>query len=128
MRRGSATSRETRKSGLQARVFASYPPRRMTGRSSQVSWPCWAVWARWLRGNSGGGSGFLVGAAGCADRAITLGATPPPGCAVRSCLSASGLQALTHSPLLFQGKTPSSQRKDARGNLLAVLETSPGSN
>ena len=48
------------------------------------------------------------------DGAFVQGATPPPGCAMRSCLSASGLQALTHSPLLFQGKTPSSQRKDAR--------------
>jgi hypothetical protein len=48
---------------------------------------------------------------------ISLGSTPPPGCAVRSCLSASGLQALTHSPLLFQGRTPSSQGKDTRGNL-----------
>ncbi|XP_068847046.1 treslin [Capricornis sumatraensis] len=48
------------------------------------------------------------------DEASVPGATPPPGCAMWSCLSASGLQALTHSPLLFQGKTPSSQRKDAR--------------
>ena len=79
-------------------------------------------------GTPGEGLGFLVRAVGCADHAIVPGATPPPGCAVRSCLSASGLQALTHSPLLFQGKTPSSQRKDARGNLLEVLETSPGSN
>ncbi|KAM9711837.1 treslin isoform 1-T1 [Dama dama] len=47
------------------------------------------------------------------DGAFVPGSTPPPGCAVRSCLSASGLQALTHSPLLFQGKTPSSQHKDA---------------
>ncbi|KAB1257442.1 Treslin [Camelus dromedarius] len=47
------------------------------------------------------------------DEVFVSGATPPPGCAMRSCLSASGLQALTHSPLLFQGKTPS-QYKDAR--------------
>ncbi|XP_053437638.1 treslin [Nycticebus coucang] len=42
------------------------------------------------------------------------GSTPPRGCAMRSCLSASGLQALTQSPLLFQGRTPSSQCKDHR--------------
>ncbi|XP_054433538.1 treslin [Pteronotus mesoamericanus] len=47
------------------------------------------------------------------DEALVSGATPPPGCALRSCLSASGLQALTQSPLLFPGKTCSSQRKDA---------------
>nr|XP_031547712.1 treslin [Vicugna pacos] len=47
------------------------------------------------------------------NEVFVSGATPPPGCAMRSCLSASGLQALTHSPLLFQGKTPS-QYKDAR--------------
>nr|XP_030734506.1 treslin isoform X2 [Globicephala melas] len=48
------------------------------------------------------------------DEVFVSGATPPPGCAVRSCLSASGLQALTHSPLLFHGKAPSSQCKDTR--------------
>lgn len=48
---------------------------------------------------------------------ISLGSTPPSGCMVRSCLSASGLQALTQSPLLFQGRTPSSHSKDTRGNL-----------
>ncbi|KAM8780286.1 treslin [Rhynchonycteris naso] len=41
------------------------------------------------------------------DETLVSGCTPPPGCALRSCLSASGLQALTQSPLLFQGKTPS---------------------
>nr|XP_010592134.1 LOW QUALITY PROTEIN: treslin [Loxodonta africana] len=48
------------------------------------------------------------------DEVFVSGTTPPPGCAVRSCLSASGLQALTQSPLLFQGRTPSSQCKDTR--------------
>ncbi|ELW62802.1 Treslin [Tupaia chinensis] len=48
------------------------------------------------------------------DEVFISGSTPPPGCAMRSCLSASGLQALTQSPLLFQGRTPSSQCKDAR--------------
>ncbi|XP_004370861.1 treslin [Trichechus manatus latirostris] len=48
------------------------------------------------------------------EEVFVSGATPPPGCAVRSCLSASGLQALTQSPLLFQGRTPSSQCKDTR--------------
>ena len=72
-------------------------------------------------------SGRLVWAAGCADCAVASGATPPPSYAVRSCLSASSLQALTHSPLLFQTKMPSSRGKDARGNLLK-LEMLPGSN
>ncbi|XP_066094943.1 treslin isoform X3 [Saccopteryx bilineata] len=49
------------------------------------------------------------------DEALISGCTPPPGCALWSCLSASGLQALTQSPLLFQGKTPSSQCRDAAG-------------
>ncbi|XP_004693045.1 PREDICTED: treslin [Condylura cristata] len=40
------------------------------------------------------------------DAVFASGCTPPPGCTVRSGLSASGLQALTQSPLLFQGKTP----------------------
>nr|XP_040131398.1 treslin isoform X1 [Ictidomys tridecemlineatus] len=48
------------------------------------------------------------------DEVFVSGSTPPPGCAVRSCISASGLQALTQSPLLFQGKMPSSQSKDIR--------------
>ncbi|XP_008593268.1 PREDICTED: treslin [Galeopterus variegatus] len=47
------------------------------------------------------------------DEVFVSGSTPPPGCAVRSALSTSGLQALTQSPLLFQGKTPS-QCKDSR--------------
>ncbi|XP_037000927.2 treslin [Artibeus jamaicensis] len=41
------------------------------------------------------------------------GSPSPPGCAPRSCLSASGLQALTQSPLLFPGKTGSLQHRDA---------------
>ncbi|XP_036271468.1 treslin, partial [Pipistrellus kuhlii] len=38
-----------------------------------------------------------------------LGSTPPPGRAVRSGLSARGLQALTQSPLLLPGRTPAAQ-------------------
>ncbi|MBZ3880074.1 Treslin [Sciurus carolinensis] len=49
------------------------------------------------------------------DEVFVSGSTSSPNCAVRSCLSASGLQALTQSPLLFQGKMPSSQSKDTRG-------------
>ncbi|XP_012618792.2 treslin [Microcebus murinus] len=49
------------------------------------------------------------------DEVFVSGSTPPPSCAPWSCLSASGLQALTQSPLLFQGRTPSSQCKDHRG-------------
>ncbi|XP_006867234.1 PREDICTED: treslin [Chrysochloris asiatica] len=47
------------------------------------------------------------------EEVFVSGSTPPSSCIVRSCLSASGLQALTQSPLLFQGRTPSSQHKDA---------------
>ncbi|XP_051004719.1 LOW QUALITY PROTEIN: treslin [Acomys russatus] len=48
------------------------------------------------------------------DEVFASGSTPPSGCTVRSCLSASGLQALTQSPLLFQGRTPSSHSKETR--------------
>uniref|UniRef100_A0A671EKK1 TOPBP1 interacting checkpoint and replication regulator n=1 Tax=Rhinolophus ferrumequinum TaxID=59479 RepID=A0A671EKK1_RHIFE len=48
------------------------------------------------------------------DGGVFISGSPPPsGCAARGCLSASGLQALTQSPLLFHGKTPSSQARDA---------------
>ncbi|KAL4671164.1 hypothetical protein H8959_003873 [Pygathrix nigripes] len=53
------------------------------------------------------------------DEVFVAGSTPPPSCAVRSCLSASALQALTQSPLLFQGKTP--QSKDSRDEDVDVL-------
>ncbi|XP_013368010.1 PREDICTED: treslin isoform X2 [Chinchilla lanigera] len=43
------------------------------------------------------------------DEVFASGCTPPPGCALRSCLSASGLQALTQSPLLLPGKAASSE-------------------
>ncbi|XP_035570446.2 treslin isoform X3 [Canis lupus dingo] len=49
--------------------------------------------------------------------------TPPAGCAVRSCLSTSSLQALTQSPLLFQGKTPSSRCQEARDEDTEVFPT-----
>ncbi|XP_036134041.1 treslin [Molossus molossus] len=55
------------------------------------------------------------------DEVCASGPTPPPGCAVRGCLSARGLQALTRSPLLFQGKTPSSQCRDAADEDLDVF-------
>ncbi|XP_005357780.1 treslin isoform X1 [Microtus ochrogaster] len=48
------------------------------------------------------------------DEVFVSGSTPPSGCVVRSSLSASSLQALTQSPLLFQGRTPSSHSKDGR--------------
>ncbi|XP_045152415.1 treslin [Echinops telfairi] len=47
------------------------------------------------------------------EGAFVSGSTPPSGFVVRGCLSASGLQALTQSPLLFQGRTPS-QHTDTR--------------
>ncbi|XP_039072572.1 treslin [Hyaena hyaena] len=49
------------------------------------------------------------------DEVFVPGSTPPAACAVRSGLSASGLQALTGSPLLLQGRTPSSRCPEARG-------------
>ncbi|XP_028729556.1 treslin [Peromyscus leucopus] len=55
------------------------------------------------------------------DEVFASGSTPPSGCMVRSCLSASGLQALTQSPLLFQGKTPSSHSKDTRDEDMDVF-------
>ncbi|XP_075808609.1 treslin [Microtus pennsylvanicus] len=48
------------------------------------------------------------------DEVFVSGSTPPSGCMVRSSLSASSLQALTQSPLLFQGRTRSSHSKDGR--------------
>ncbi|XP_060035397.1 treslin isoform X2 [Erinaceus europaeus] len=48
------------------------------------------------------------------DDVFAPGTTPPSSGTVRSCLSASGLQALTQSPLLFQGRTPSSRAADTR--------------
>ncbi|CAH7339802.1 treslin [Phodopus roborovskii] len=55
------------------------------------------------------------------DEVFVSGSTPPSGCMVRSCLSASGLQALTQSPLLFQGRTPSSHTKDTRDEEVDVF-------
>ncbi|XP_037365892.1 treslin [Talpa occidentalis] len=46
------------------------------------------------------------------DDVFASGCTPPPSCSVGSGLSASGLQALTQSPLLLQGKAPA-RRGDA---------------
>ncbi|KAK2503242.1 hypothetical protein MC885_005973, partial [Smutsia gigantea] len=40
------------------------------------------------------------------DEVFVSGSPPAPGWAVRTRLSASGLQALTQSPMLFRGKTP----------------------
>ncbi|XP_058150666.1 treslin isoform X1 [Dasypus novemcinctus] len=55
------------------------------------------------------------------DEVFASGSTPPPGRAVRSCLSASGLQALTRSPLLFQGRTPSSRGADTKDEDLGIF-------
>nr|XP_060473425.1 treslin [Panthera onca] len=55
------------------------------------------------------------------DEVFFSGSTPSPGCAVRSGVSASGLQALTQSPLLFQGRTPSSRWNDARDEDMDVF-------
>ncbi|XP_034880014.1 treslin [Mirounga leonina] len=56
-----------------------------------------------------------------ADDVFVPGSTPPPGPVPWSCLSASGLQALTQSPLLFQGKTPSSRCPEARDEEMEVV-------
>lgn len=45
------------------------------------------------------------------DDVFSFAGLTPPNKIIRSSLSATGLLALTHSPLLFQGKTPSSKRK-----------------
>ncbi|XP_007944299.1 treslin [Orycteropus afer afer] len=55
------------------------------------------------------------------EEVFVSGSTPPPSCAVRTCLSASGLQALTQSPLLFQGRTVSSQCKDTKDEDMDVF-------
>nr|XP_045001933.1 treslin isoform X1 [Jaculus jaculus] len=60
------------------------------------------------------------------DEVFVSGSTPPPSCAVRNCLSASGLQALTQSPLLFQGRTPSSKCKDTRDEDADVFPSTAG--
>lgn len=57
------------------------------------------------------------------DEVFVSGSTPPSSCMVRSCLSASGLQALTQSPLLFQGRTPSSHSKDTRDEDVDVFSS-----
>uniref|UniRef100_A0A673TL12 TOPBP1 interacting checkpoint and replication regulator n=1 Tax=Suricata suricatta TaxID=37032 RepID=A0A673TL12_SURSU len=62
------------------------------------------------------------------DEVFAPGSTPPPGCAVRRGLSASGLHALTQSPLLLQGRTPSSrctEARDANMELFPAAEDSP---
>ncbi|XP_040825511.1 treslin-like isoform X1 [Ochotona curzoniae] len=65
------------------------------------------------------------------DEVFVTGSTPPPCYTTRSCLSASGLQALTQSPLLFQGKTSSSQARDTRDEdsdvFLSTAKDSPSS-
>ncbi|XP_069480405.1 treslin isoform X3 [Ambystoma mexicanum] len=45
------------------------------------------------------------------DEVFGFSGLTPPSKIIRSSLSVSGLMALTNSPLLFQGKTPSSKRK-----------------
>ncbi|KAM9069604.1 treslin [Sarcophilus harrisii] len=55
------------------------------------------------------------------DDEVFISGSTPPNCAVRSCLSASGLRALTQSPLLYQGKAPSFQRKDIKDEEMDVF-------
>ncbi|XP_069840813.1 treslin isoform X2 [Dendropsophus ebraccatus] len=44
------------------------------------------------------------------DEVFTISGFTPPNKAVKNSLSASGLLALTHSPMLFKGKTPSKRK------------------
>uniref|UniRef100_F6RGY3 TOPBP1 interacting checkpoint and replication regulator n=1 Tax=Ornithorhynchus anatinus TaxID=9258 RepID=F6RGY3_ORNAN len=48
------------------------------------------------------------------DDEVFVSGSTPPSCPAKSCLSASGLRALTQSPLLYQGLTPSSRRTSVR--------------
>ncbi|XP_054998067.1 treslin [Sorex araneus] len=63
------------------------------------------------------------------DDVFVSGPALSPGSAMRSCLSASSLQALTQSPLLFQGRTPSTPTANTRGGdgdaILPMAEESP---
>ncbi|KAM3927442.1 treslin [Leptodactylus fuscus] len=47
----------------------------------------------------------------CEDEVFNISAFTPPHKVLKSSLSATGLLALTQSPMLFKGKTPSSKRK-----------------
>ncbi|XP_044135409.1 treslin isoform X2 [Bufo gargarizans] len=47
----------------------------------------------------------------CEDEVFGISTFTPPNKVLKNSLSASGLLALTHSPMLFKGKTPSSKRK-----------------
>ncbi|KAG8575268.1 hypothetical protein GDO81_009497 [Engystomops pustulosus] len=47
----------------------------------------------------------------CDDEVFNISAFTPPNKVLKNSLSTSGLLALTRSPMLFQGKTPSSKRK-----------------
>ncbi|XP_072474256.1 treslin isoform X2 [Notamacropus eugenii] len=55
------------------------------------------------------------------DDEVFISGSTPPNCTVRSCLSASGLRALTQSPLLYQGKTPSFQRKNTKDEEMDIF-------
>ncbi|XP_006885287.1 PREDICTED: treslin [Elephantulus edwardii] len=81
---------------------------------------CWAKRARDRQRGDTEASGEWSPGAGMGqlpsigDEEVFLsGTTPPSSGTLRGCLSASGLQALTQSPLLFQGMTPS-QYKDPK--------------
>ncbi|XP_020820618.1 treslin isoform X2 [Phascolarctos cinereus] len=60
------------------------------------------------------------------DDEVFVSGSTPPNCTVRSCLSASGLRALTQSPLLYQGKAPSFQQKDIRDEEMDVFPSTAG--
>ncbi|XP_055969891.1 treslin [Sorex fumeus] len=63
------------------------------------------------------------------DSVFVSGPALSPVSARRSCLSASSLQALTQSPLLFQGRMPSTPAANTRGDdgdaILPMAEESP---
>ncbi|KAM9313269.1 treslin [Gastrophryne carolinensis] len=47
----------------------------------------------------------------CEDDVFSIAVLTPPARGPKSTLSATGLLSLTHSPMLFKGRTPSSKRK-----------------
>ncbi|KAG8516324.1 Treslin [Galemys pyrenaicus] len=114
----------SRKRRLSAKVEAESQPKRAWdgpgARSSEAGPPGAGGWQPPSAGDDVFAAGGFAagrgraGAAGGADRFSSAGCTPPPSCATRGGLSASGLQALTQSPLLFQGQTPG-RRADASG-------------
>ncbi|XP_058854971.1 treslin-like isoform X1 [Acipenser ruthenus] len=58
------------------------------------------------------------------DKDFVISGVTPPSCKLRKPVSASGLLALTQSPLLYRGKTPSSNKKSYATDDESSLDTS----